>query len=168
MTPEAVSIRPADERDLDALTELYDHYVQSSAVTFDVAPVTSAARRTWLAHYAPRGRHRLLVAECARGVCGYASSSRLRDKAAYETSVETTVYLAPDWAGRGIGSRLYGALFEALADEDVHRAYAGVTLPNPASLALHERFGFRRLAVWDEVGRKFDRYWSVLWLEKRL
>jgi phosphinothricin acetyltransferase len=163
-----VHIRLPRAEDLEALTELYNHYVESTPITFDIGRFTPEQRRDWFDHYAPSGRHRLLVAEAAGRVVGYATSSPFRAKAAYDPSVETTIYLAPEQVGRGVGSRLYGALFESLAGEDVHRAYAGVTLPNPASLALHRRFGFRSLGVYQEVGRKFGRYWSVEWLEKAL
>ena len=99
---------------------------------------------------------------------GFASSSRFRPKPAYETSVETSVYLAPDSVGRGAGTRLYEGLFKALEGEDVHRAYAGIALPNPASIGLHERFGFKRVAHFTEQGRKFGRYWDVAWYEKQI
>lgn len=99
-------------------------------------------------------------------IVGYASSSRLRPKPAYETSIETSVYLSPESVCRGAGSRLYEGLFKALEGEDIHRAYAGIALPNPASIALHERFGFKRVAHLTEQGRKFDRYWDVSWYEK--
>lgn len=85
----------------------------------------------------------------------------------YGTSVEVSVYLTPDAAGHGIGTRLYDALFTALATEDVHRAYAGIALPNAASVRLHERFGFAHVGTYGEVGRKFGRYWDVAWYEKR-
>jgi phosphinothricin acetyltransferase len=82
--------------------------------------------------------------------------------------VETSVYLAPDAVGRGAGTRLYEKLFKALEGEDVHRAYAGIALPNPASVGLHERFGFKRAGHFTEQGRKFGRYWDVAWYEKAL
>jgi phosphinothricin acetyltransferase len=78
------------------------------------------------------------------------------------------VYCAAEATGRGVGSSLYTALFAALADEDVHRAYAGVALPNDASIALHERHGFRVIGTYAEVGRKFGRYWDVRWFERPL
>jgi phosphinothricin acetyltransferase len=161
-------IRSASAADLAALTDLYNHYVTRTAVTFDLKPLSPERRREWLSHYSDKGPYRLLVAERDGSVCGYATSSRFRPKAAYDTSVETTVYLAPGSWGRGIGSALYVALFASLATEDVHRAYAGITLPNPASIALHRRFGFAELALFDEVGRKFGHYWSVQWFEKRM
>ncbi|MGH8968411.1 MAG: GNAT family N-acetyltransferase [Actinomycetes bacterium] len=103
-----------------------------------------------------------------RDLLGYATSSRLRDKPAYDTSVETTVYCAPSALGRGAGSLLYDHLFRALASEDLHRAYAGIAMPNDASVALHLRHGFRELGTYAEVGRKFGRYWDVRWFERVL
>ncbi|MEU1308958.1 N-acetyltransferase family protein [Streptomyces cinnamoneus] len=172
-----VRIRPAAAADLGELTEIYNHYVVHTPITFDIEPVTADARRAWLEARPATGRHRLLVAEEAGQaeeteeagkVLGYASSGPFRDKQAYETSVETSVYLAPHATGRGLGALLYGALFDALAGEDVHRAYAGVTQPNAASMRLHDRFGFRPVGVFEGVGRKFGSYWDVAWLEKRL
>jgi len=161
-------LRPASAADLEALTAIYNHYVATSAATFDLEPFTVDRRREWFSHYATTGPHRLIVAERDGRVCGYASSSRFRPKGAYATSVETTVYVEASCQGAGVGTALYRALFDALAGEDLHRAYAGVALPNPASVALHQRFGFETIGTYHEVGRKFGRYWSVQWLEKRL
>ncbi|WP_426566120.1 GNAT family N-acetyltransferase [Angustibacter sp. McL0619] len=161
-----VTIRSGDLPDLPALTEIYNHYVRTGNATFDIEPFSVESRRAWFDHYAPSGRHRLLVAESEDGVLlGYATSSALRPKPAYDTSVETTIYCRPDAVGLGLGSRLYGALLAALAGEDLHRAYAGVALPNDASVALHRRLGFTPLGVYREVGRKFGRYWDVQWFE---
>src|SRR5438067_5672915 len=110
------------------------------------------ARREWFSHYGESGRHRLMVALLGDQVAGFASSSRFRPKPGYLTSVETSVYLASDAIGKGIGSRLYGELFKSLEGEDLHRAYAGIALPNPASAALHERFGFKKVAHFTEQG----------------
>jgi phosphinothricin acetyltransferase len=163
-----VSVRPAVEADLEQLNAVYNHYVAETHFTFDIEPMSGEARREWFGHYAAVGRHRVLVAVSGDSVVGYATSSRFRTKPAYLTSVETSVYLAPDAVGRGAGSMLYQALFKALEGEDVHRAYAGIALPNPASVALHERFAFKRVAHFTEQGRKFDRYWDVAWFEKPL
>jgi phosphinothricin acetyltransferase len=158
-----ISIRPAIPGDLPRLTEIYNHYVIHTPVTFDIEPYTVEQRETWFNQFWPTGRHRLLVAEESGSVLAYAGTMRWRPKAAYDTTVETTIYCAPQAMGKGIGSRLYGALFEALKTEDVHRFVAGYTLPNPASAALHERFGFKAVGIFPEVGRKFGRYWDVAW-----
>ena len=161
-------IRPALEGDLGSLNDLYNHYVRETPVTFDIEPITMDQRRTWFGHYDVVGRHRLLVAVEDDRVLGYATSGPWHTRRAYETSVETSIYLDPDATGRGIGTALYARLFEELDGEDVHRAYGGMTIPNPASIALHERFGFERVAYFTEQGRKFGRYWDVAMYEKPL
>lgn len=165
MTP---VIRAGRADDLAALLAIYNGYVATSPATFDLHPQSLERRRAWFAQFAERGPHRLLVAERGGAPVGYAGTTRFRAKPAYDTSVETTVYVAPEHAGHGIGTRLYAALFEALAGEDLHRAFAGVTLPNDASLALHRRAGFVPIGVFSECGRKFGRYWDVQWLARTL
>jgi phosphinothricin acetyltransferase len=162
------AIRPATVDDLPRLTEIYNHYVVNSHVTFDLEPVTPEERREWFAQFDATGPHRLFIAEESGIVVGYAGSFRFRSRCAYEETIETTVYCAPDAIQRGIGSALYAALFEALTQEKVHVVIAALGLPNPASIALHERFGFRTVGVMHEVGWKFGRYWDVGWYEKRL
>src|SRR5581483_5478546 len=162
------AIRPARAEDLPRLVEIYNHYVRETAITFDLEPWSVEQRRPWFEQFRETGPHRLLVAERDGAIAGYAGSHRFRDKAAYDTTVETTIYCAAEATGAGIGSALYRALFAALAGEDLHLAVAGITLPNPASVALHERFGFARAGVMHAVGRKFGRYWDVGWYEKRL
>ncbi len=161
-------VRPAVLADLPSLTSIYNHYVEHTMVTFDVEPFTVEQRREWFDHYAGTGPHRLLVAELDGAVAGYATSSRFRVKPGYATSVETTVYCDPGVVGRGLGSALYGELLAELAGEGLHRAYAGVALPNDASLRLHERFGFRDLGTFGEVGRKHGQWVDVRWFERPL
>lgn len=163
-----VLVRDAVLDDVPALTEIYNHYIRTTAVTFDLEPWTVEARTEWFHHYAPTGPHRLLVAVDGERVVGYASSSPFAVKAAYATTVETSVYLAPDATGSGIGTALYGRLFADLEGEDLHRAHAGITLPNPGSVALHRRFGFTEVGVYTEVGRKFGTYHDVLRVHRPL
>jgi phosphinothricin acetyltransferase len=163
----AFEIRPATAKDLPALTGIYNHYVMHTPVTFDIELVTIEERRRWFDEHAASGVHRLMVAIDEKGLCaGYASSSRWRPKAAYNTTVETSVYCDPSRIGQGVGTALYAALFDALAGEDVCMAVAGVTLPNDASIALHRRFGFRSVGVFHGVGRKLGRLWDVEWFER--
>jgi phosphinothricin acetyltransferase len=163
-----VDIRPATQSDLEGLNDLYNHYVRTSPATFDIDEVSIGARREWFTQFAETGPHRLLAALDGDGVVGFAYSSRLHERKAYETSINTTVYVATSRNREGIGRLLYGRLFEAIAGEDVHRAYAGISMPNPASVALHESFGFRQVAYFTEQGRKFGKYWDVAWFEKEM
>jgi phosphinothricin acetyltransferase len=163
-----VTIRPAGLDDLPRLTEIYNHYVLHSPATFDLEPKTLDQRREWFAQFATTGRHRLLVADEAGLVLGYAGTMRWRPKPAYDTTVETTIYCAHESVGKGIGAKLYAALFEALAGEQIHRVVAGYVPPNPASAALHERVGFKPVGTFSEVGYKFGQYWDVCWLERPL
>jgi phosphinothricin acetyltransferase len=161
------TIRPATLSDLPALTAIYNHYIAHTTITFDLRPFEPDDRRAWFDDHSSTGRHRLLVAEEeGSGVLGYATTSRWRPKAAYDTTVESSVYCRPDAVGRGIGGALYSALFEAIGEEDVHRIVAGISQPNPASVALHLRFGFRQVGTFSSVGRKFGRYWDVAWFER--
>ncbi|MGW0912339.1 N-acetyltransferase family protein [Streptomyces sp. NPDC002784] len=169
-----VQVRPGVEGDLGALTDIYNHYVRHTPITFDTAVFTPEERRPWLLSHPEDGPYRLMVAVAgdptgnSQRILGYATSSPYRPKPAYATSVEVTVYLAPDAGGRGVGTLLYQSLFAALAEEDLHRAYAGIAQPNEPSTRLHERFGFQHVGTYREVGRKFGRYWDVAWYEKPL
>jgi phosphinothricin acetyltransferase len=161
-----ISIRVAIRGDLPRLTEIYNHYVVHTPATFDLEPYTVEQRESWFSQFGASGRYRLFVAEENGSVVGYAGSTRFRPKAAYQTTVETTIYCDPQAIGRGIGSRLYEALLPALQDQDIRRIVAGYTLPNQASAALHRRFGFTPVGIFTENGRKFGRYWDVAWNER--
>lgn len=164
-----VVVRPGKEADFPAVTALYNRFVLESPATFDVAPFTVEERLEWFGQFASAGgRYRLFVAERDGAFAGYAASVRHKVKPAYETSVETTIYVAPEFTGLGIGRALYEALFASLKGEDVHMALCGVVLPNEASLRLHRSFGFTEIGVFREVGRKFGRFHDVMWFEKRL
>lgn len=168
MTNETL-IRPAARADLPALVEIYNHYVRETPVTFDTEPFTVETREAWFSSFSEDGPYRLLVASQGGAVRGYASSSCFNPRKAYDISVETTIYLDPAATGNGIGTALYGALMDALVgDARLHRAYGGIALPNDASVALHEKFGFQHVGTYREVGCKFGCYWDVAWFEKDL
>jgi phosphinothricin acetyltransferase len=161
-----MQIRPATRADLARITEIYNYYVENTPVTFDVEAYTVEQREAWFAQFGATGRHRLLVAEEAGRVMGYAGTTRFRPKAAYETTVETTIYCSPEAVGKGVGRQLYANLFDVLKSEDIHRFVAGYALPNAASEALHRRFEFKKVGVFSENGRKFGKYWDVCWTER--
>lgn len=163
-----ILIRPAARTDLPRLTEIYNYYVVNTPVTFDIEPYTVEKRAAWFDQFGATGRHRLMVAEENGRVLGYAGTMRFRPKAAYETTVETTIYCDQQAIGKRLGSRLYHALFDAIKNEDIRRIVAGYTLPNDASAALHASCGFKPVGIYTEVGRKFGRYWDVQWTERPL
>ena len=163
-----VLVRRGELADLPALTAIYNHYVENSVFTFDLAPFSVEARRQWFDQFSGAGPHQLFVALRDGDLAGYACSTRFRPKPAYDRSVEASVYIAPEAHGHGLGSRLYETLFDALRHAPVHRVYAGIALPNDASRAVHIKFGFQPRYVLSEVGWKFDRYVDVEWFEKKM
>jgi phosphinothricin acetyltransferase len=165
----SIIMRDGCDADVPQLTEIYNHYVLTTHVTFDIEPFSvEQRRRDWFAHYRTDGPHRLVVAADRATVLGYATSSPFQTKPAYATSVATTIYCAPAAVGQGVGSLLYDKLFELLAGERLHRALAGIALPNDASLRLHRRFRFSEIGIEHEVGHKFGKFWDVLLLERSL
>lgn len=157
----AAAIRRVEQGDLPALLDIYNHYVRETPITFDIEPRTLSQRRGWFESFAPAGRYQCFVAVKGGRAIGWASSHRYHERAAYDTTVMTSVYLAPGARGQGLGRQLYATLFEALAAEDIHRLFVGITLPNEASVRLHQSLGFEPVGVYREVGRKFGRFWDV-------
>ncbi|MBV9569988.1 MAG: N-acetyltransferase [Alphaproteobacteria bacterium] len=161
-------IRRVQAADLPALLDIYNHYVLNTPITFDIEPRTLVQRREWFELFGTTGRYQCFVAEKDGIAVGWACSTRFKDREAYTTSVETSVYCAPDHVGHGLGRQLYATLFEALAEEDIHRAYGGITLPNEASVGLHIAMGFKHIGTQSEVGRKFGQFWDVALFQRRL
>jgi L-amino acid N-acyltransferase YncA len=150
-------IRLADLSDAAAIAAVYRPYVEGSHFTFeDVAPGADdiASRMANLIHP-------WLVAEENGSVAGYASTSAMRNRAAYRWSVETGIYLAPEAQGRGLGGKLLGAHLDLLESLGFVTAIAGIALPNEASVRLHEKLGFALLGVEREVGFKFGKWLDV-------
>jgi phosphinothricin acetyltransferase len=154
------TIREAAASDAAPVAGVYNHYVTETVVTFEEEPVSAAeiGRRIEEVRSASLP---WLVAEVDRHVVGYAYARPWNARTAYRFSAEITVYLAPAHVGRGIGSKLYGELFPILQARRIHAVMGGIALPNEASVALHEKFGLRKVAQFEEVGFKFDRWIDV-------
>jgi len=165
---ERVRIRYGSASDAAALNDLYNHYILNTPITFEVEPWNIEQQLNWLGGFKQTGPYRLFVAEQDGALLGFACSHRYHERAAYATTVETSIYCRPDASGRGIGTLLYAALFEALQGEPIHMAIAGVTLPNEASVAIHRRFGFEPIGVSHAVGYKLGQFWDVAWYEKEM
>lgn len=153
-------IREASAADAASIAEIYNHYVEHTVVTFEETLVSAADFAARIASVHVSG-FPWLVAEEAGRVLGYAYATKWKERSAYRFSAEVTVYLAPTATGRGIGKLLYGALFPLLDARGLHALMGGITLPNEASVALHEKFGMRKVAHFDEVGFKFGRWLDV-------
>ncbi|NNC74858.1 MAG: N-acetyltransferase, partial [Acidimicrobiia bacterium] len=134
-------IREATVADLDRITEIYDTVIVDTHISFDIEPWTPEQRLSWFEEKKPP--HLVLVAEVEGEVVGISYSGPLKPKRAYDSSAETTIVLEPAAVGEGIGTRLLETLLENLEREGFHRAYAHIALPNDASVAAHEKLGFR-------------------------
>jgi len=160
-----VIVRPCREADAAGICEVYNYFVAETVVTFEESPVAEgdmAERIRKVTCALP-----WLVCEERGTVTGYAYAAPWHARSAYRFSVESSIYLARDCRGRGIGTRLYSALLEELRARGVHCVIGSVALPNAASVALHEKLGFRKVGHVREVGRKLDRwvdvgYWQLL------
>lgn len=162
-----VLIRSATQGDGEALARIYNPYILETVITFEEQAVSAAEMASRVAQVQCLALP-WLVAERGSHLIGYAYASRWKQRAAYRHSVETTVYLEPQECGQGLGSRLYEALLSALRAAHIHTAVGGIALPNPASLALHRRLGFRKVAQLREIGFKLGRWVDVGYWQKIL
>jgi L-amino acid N-acyltransferase YncA len=157
---DGITIRAATLADAAGVVAIYNHFVLETIVTFEEQPIDSAEmlRRmesVWQASLP------WLVAEQDGAVLGYAYASKWKERIGYRFSVESSVYCAPNAVGRGLGTRLYGALLPLLRERGVHAVIGGIALPNEASIALHEKLGMRKVAHFEQTGFKFDRWIDV-------
>ena len=160
-------VRPASLEDAAAVAALYNHYVHTSVATFEVEAVDASAFAQRMDRVAQHGLPWLVV-DSGQGVSGYAYSTPWRARAAYAASAESTVYVDDAARGKGVGRALYDALFEELRARSMHVVIAGISLPNAASVALHERMGMHKVAHFEQVGRKFDRWVDVGYWQRTL
>ena len=161
------NVRAAGAGDAAAIAAIYNHFVLHSAISFEEEAV-SADNMAQRIDDVQRASLPWLVAERDGALLGYAYATKWRVRHAYRFSVETSVYLAPDAAGHGTGSILSAALLEQLRRAGCHLVIGGIALPNPASIALHEKFGFEKVAHFKEVGFKFGAWRDVGYWQKIL
>lgn len=163
MTP---VIRTAATADGPAVADIYNHYVRDTAVTFETDAVSGDAMAGRIAETLAAG-HPFLVSETGAVIEAFAYASAWKGRCAYRFSREVTVYVRDGLGGRGLGSALYAVLIPQLRAQELHALMGGIALPNAGSVALHEKFGFEKVAHFREAGRKFDRwvdvgYWQLL------
>jgi phosphinothricin acetyltransferase len=160
-------IRPVKHSDAARLAEIYNYYIANSTATFETEAVTSQQMENRLKD-TQKNLLPWLVTENQNGtIFGYAYASKWKERNAYKHSVEITVYLEHNVPSQGLGSQLYTALFNDLKTLGVHAAMGGISLPNAASVALHEKFGMKKVAHFSEVGNKFGKwvdvgYWQIV------
>lgn len=161
-----VLIRAAAPTDAEAVCAIYNPYVLGTAVTFEEVAVTADDMRQRIAEVTVALPW--LVAEQDGQVVAYAYATRWRTRAAYRYSVESTVYVKQGRQGRGIGSALYRTLLNDLHTRGLHVVIGGIALPNAASVALHEKLGFRKVAEFEQVGFKFGEWRNVGYWQREL
>jgi len=162
-----MEIVAAQPEHLDGIARIYRHYVENTAITFDLIDPDPAYWREQLAALDPAKGYFFIVATDDEGkVVGYAKSGKFRDRAAYDTTCETSIYVDPDAQGNGLGKALYGRLIGLLEESPARLAVGGMTEPNPASAALHQSLGFTKVGTFEAVGIKFDKPWDVTWFQR--
>ncbi len=163
---DALTIRPAATTDAAAIRAIYAPVVEETAISFEEVPPSVADMASRIEVILKD--YPYLVAERRGRVVGYAYASQHRSRAAYRRSVDVTVYIAHEAQRSGVGRSLYAKLIADLADRGFHAAFAGIALPNPGSVGLHEAMGFTPLGIYREVGRKFDNWHDVGWWQRLL
>lgn len=163
-----LNIRPAMKGDMPILTDIFNYHIENGYSTFKENLVTVEEMLGQFKNYDLIGPYRMLVAELNGEIVGRAGSFRYRQPQVFNQTVETGIYLAPEAIGKGVGSRLYQSLFDILSDEDLHLAVVGIALPNDGSVALHKKFGFKDVGVFDEYAQVNGRFHSSMWMQKRL
>lgn len=159
-------LRPALSRDAEMIAAIYRPIVETTAISFEEVAPDAAEFSRRIAEITRT--YPWLVAEIDGTVVGYAYASRHRERAGYRHSVDVSAYVAQSARGQGIGTALYGRLLRELREREFHAAFAGITLPNDASISLHRRAGFEPVGIYKEVGRKFDRWLDVSWWQRTL
>ena len=163
-----MEIRTGRLADVSSITDIFNYYIEHSNARFEESPLSLDNRLKWFSQFKPDSRHQIYVAIDSGKLIGFACSQPYRAMAAFDETVEVTVYLTPFIQGKGVGFKLYEKLFSAIQVHGVHRVLSGVALPNEASIALHKRFGFREVGVFNEYAKKNGEYISSMWLEKML
>lgn len=160
-------IRTVEVSDAQAIASIYNHYVANTTISFEEQPVSAEQMAERILEVRASSLPWLVIEE-ARKVLGYAYAGKWKARSAYRFSVETSVYLQNGFAGQGFGSQLYEVLFRALQDRGVHVAIGGIALPNEASISLHEKFGMKKVAHFEQVGFKFGKWVDVGYWQKVL
>ena len=156
-----MSIRSVSSVDVQAIADIYNHYIENTVVSFEEAAVSVEEIETRVAKVQANGLPWLVAEDDQSNVLGFAYASPWKTRSAYRFTVELTVYLASDAISQGWGTKLYSAVLSDLKETSVKTVVAGITLPNAASVAIHEKFGLKKVAHFEKVGFKFGRWLDV-------
>jgi L-amino acid N-acyltransferase YncA len=159
-------IRPHNSNDTAAICAIYNHYIEHTVITFEEIQLTVAQMQERITAYTQL--YPWLVCEDAGEIVGYAYASKWKERSAYKHTAEVTVYLKHDATQKGYGSALYEELIAQLKAKGCHVLLGCIAIPNEPSAKLHERFGFKQIAHFTEVGRKFERWLDVGYWQKVL
>jgi L-amino acid N-acyltransferase YncA len=162
-----ITVRDATEKEVPAITEIYNHEVLNGTATFDTEPKTLEDRLLWFRE-TQQPPHRVIVAEDGTTVVGWGCLHPFHTRAAYRLTTEDSVYIHQDRRGEGIGILILERLIELARLGGFHSIMAGMSEGNEASVRLHQRFGFELVGVQREVGYKFERWLDVTWMQKML
>tara|TARA_B100001057_G_scaffold200996_1_gene201761 strand:- start:2399 stop:2902 length:504 start_codon:yes stop_codon:yes gene_type:complete len=158
---ENIFIRNISNADIEAINSLYNNYIRETAFTFDVKEKTLSEKKGWSKIFKKDSPYQCIVAYENDTLIGFASSRPFRDKEAYKSSIETSVYISEKYIGKGYGSLLMEDLLNKIKNYNINRAYAFITEPNNASEKLHLLLGFKKVGVLNNVGKKFGKFWNV-------
>jgi phosphinothricin acetyltransferase len=158
---ENIYIRNISNDDIEAVNSLYNHYIRETAFTFDIKEKTLSEKKEWYKIFKKDSPYQCIVAYENDILIGFASSRPFRDKEAYNSSIETSVYISENYIGKGYGRLLMEDLFNKIDGYHLNRAYAFITEPNNASEKLHLLLGFEKIGVLNNVGKKFGKFWNV-------
>ena len=155
-----MKVRDIQKSDIPSVVSIYNYYIENSVATFEESRLSDSEMEKRINQVHTDGG-RWLIASNGSDITGYAYSGIWQRRSAYRNSVEVTVYVSKDHLSKGVGKALYSELFRDPSTRSKHAIVAGITLPNPASIALHESFGMKKVAHFSEVGFKFDKWLDV-------
>ncbi len=154
-------LRDATVTDAPAIAEIYNHYFVNTTATFEEEPLQAAQMQSRIQQVQDSDLPWIVSVDEKGNILGYAYATKWKARQAYRYSVEITVYLSPNSFGKGMGTLLYQHLFQQLKQRSIHTVIAGITLPNPASIGLHEKLGMTKVAHFNQVGYKFEQWLDV-------
>jgi phosphinothricin acetyltransferase len=155
-----MKIRKATLNDAGAIGNIYNYYIENTAISFETTPVSEIEMRQRMSEVVDAG-YPFYVGEIEGKIIGYYYTHPFRNRCAYKSTAEVSIYLDKEKTGKGYGTQLFEHLLMQTDKNAIHTLIAGICIPNESSVRLHEKFGFKQVSYLKEVGRKFDQWWDV-------